>query len=155
MTWVTPISRTGSGKTACWTRRARSSTWVVSMLGILTQIYECCSYEIIIHYSMYFHPFMNYLFYTYREQVAIWWKSQRTVCGRLFRKKSGQAATRRTGRQKWNLGNFSFLQSHMAVPTVTKQLGEVYICKLNDTFSIQFPHIYYRYDLIWHAWNCY
>ena len=36
------------------------------MLGILTQIYECCSYDIIIHYSMYFHPFMNYLFYTYR-----------------------------------------------------------------------------------------
>uniref|UniRef100_UPI00358E4F8D uncharacterized protein isoform X1 n=1 Tax=Myxine glutinosa TaxID=7769 RepID=UPI00358E4F8D len=45
--------------------------------------------------------------------------------GRLHKKKSGQAATRMTERQKWNLTNFNFLKSHIAVCTVTKQLGKV------------------------------
>uniref|UniRef100_UPI0035902515 uncharacterized protein n=1 Tax=Myxine glutinosa TaxID=7769 RepID=UPI0035902515 len=59
------------------------------------------------------------------DQLAIWWKSQSTMYGRLHKKKSGQAVTRMTERQKWNLTNFSFLKSHIAVRTVTKQLGKV------------------------------
>uniref|UniRef100_UPI00358F4CC3 uncharacterized protein n=1 Tax=Myxine glutinosa TaxID=7769 RepID=UPI00358F4CC3 len=71
------------------------------------------------------------------DQLAIWWKSQRTMTtyGRLHKKKSGQAATRMTEHQKWNLTNFSFLKSHIAVRTVTKQLGKSRVRSLRKTMG--------------------
>lgn len=57
-------------------------------------------------------------------QVLTWFKSMRTIYGKLKRKKSGQGAKVLTMRQKWTLNNFAFLEGHRSVRTETHRLGE-------------------------------
>ena len=133
-------------------QKGRELNMSVSMLGILTQIYDCCSYEIIIHYSTYFHPFVNYLFYTYRGAAGHLVEVTEDHVRETVEEEEWPGGDTYDRASQWNLRNFSFLLSHIAVRTITKQLGQVCICKLNNTFSIQIPYIYFLYDLIWHAW---
>ena len=58
-------------------------------------------------------------------ELAVWFKSQRTIYGRLNKKKSGQAKGSLTARQKWVTDNFSFLKSHIVVRSEMKQLGNI------------------------------
>ena len=58
-------------------------------------------------------------------ELAVWFKSQRTIYGRLNKKKYGQAKGTLTARQKWVTDNFSFLKSHMVVRSDMKQLGNI------------------------------
>ena len=47
--------------------------------------------------------------------VSTWFKSMRTLFGRLKKTKSGQAAKANTARQLWTLQNFQFPEAHLAI----------------------------------------
>jgi hypothetical protein len=58
------------------------------------------------------------------QAIKVWFTSQRTVFGKLQKKKSGQARKDPTFRQKWVLDNFSFLKSHLVVRAATRTMGD-------------------------------
>ena len=57
----------------------------------------------------------------------MWFKSMRTLFGRLKKKKSGQAVKPMTARQVWTLRCFKFLEAHLTIQTDTRQLGKVVV----------------------------
>ena len=57
--------------------------------------------------------------------VLIWFKSMRTLFGRLKKKKSGQALKPTTARQVWTLTDF--LEAHLTICMDTRQLGKVVV----------------------------
>ena len=60
------------------------------------------------------------------SQILTWFQSQRSMYGRLLKKTQGPSGTglrMATARQKWNLANFSFLRSHVAARTGSRQMG--------------------------------
>lgn len=63
------------------------------------------------------------------SDLFLWFKSQRTIFGRLVKKtKSGQALQALqvlTPRQKWLIKSFQFLNQHMVIRTESRQLGKV------------------------------
>ena len=62
--------------------------------------------------------------------ICTWFKSMRTLCGRLKKKKSGQAVKAPTARQKWTTQNFQFLTGHLCFRTSHSQLGRVTVPEL-------------------------
>ena len=58
------------------------------------------------------------------QAIKVWFTSQRTVFGKLQKKKSGQARKDPTFRQKWVLDNFAFLKSHLVVRAATRTMGD-------------------------------
>jgi len=64
-----------------------------------------------------------------------WFKNQRTAVGKLYKKKSGQAAKAMTKRQQWQEKSFAFLKEAIEPRTYTKDTASVSIA------NIQF-HIY-------------
>jgi hypothetical protein len=66
------------------------------------------------------------------QQVFSWFRSMRTMYGKLLKKsKSGQAKEKMTDRQSWLLHSFTFLDSHLRVQGETRHLGEVSIVRKN------------------------
>ena len=63
--------------------------------------------------------------YTFRHDVYTWYKSNRTMYGRLKRKTPGQAPKKLTARQRWNCDNFGFLASHLVIRAEPSQLGKL------------------------------
>ena len=59
--------------------------------------------------------------------VLTWFKSMRTLFGRLKKKKSGPALKPMTARQVGTLNSFKFLEAHLMIRTDTRQLGMVVV----------------------------
>ena len=57
--------------------------------------------------------------------LLTWFKSIRTIFGKLKKKKSGQAVKPTTARQERTLRSFKFLEAHLTIRTDTRQLGKV------------------------------
>ena len=58
------------------------------------------------------------------QAIKVWFTSQRTVFGKLQKKKSGQARKDPTFRQQWVVDNFAFLKSHLVVRAATRTMGD-------------------------------
>ena len=59
--------------------------------------------------------------------ILTWFKSMRTLFGRLKKNKSGQAVKPTTAQQVWTLKCFKFLEAHLTIRTDTRQLGNVVV----------------------------
>ena len=59
--------------------------------------------------------------------ILTWFKSMRTLFGRLKKKKSGQAVKPTTACQGWTLKCFKFLEAHLTILTDTHQVGKVVV----------------------------
>lgn len=57
--------------------------------------------------------------------IKLWYRSQRTMLGKILKKKSGPGMKALTGRQKWCYNRFGFLISHIVHRPVGSQLGRV------------------------------
>ena len=66
------------------------------------------------------------------KEVFLWYKSQRTIYGRLKKKKSGEGAKAKTARQEWLLRAFSFLGSHVVIRSERRQLGSIPVPDVPD-----------------------
>ena len=66
------------------------------------------------------------------NDLFLWFKSLRSMFGRLQKKKSGQARTNFTARQQWVFDNFAFLKSHIVIRTDHKQLGQLTVAALQE-----------------------
>ena len=53
--------------------------------------------------------------------------NQRTATGKLYKKKSGQAADLLTARKQWQLKSFTFLKDHIVPRSYTTETGSVSI----------------------------
>ena len=58
-------------------------------------------------------------------ELLIWFKSQRTIFGRLKKKKSRDGAKPKTARQEWVMRAFSFLGAHVVIRSERRQLGSI------------------------------
>ncbi|XP_076034780.1 uncharacterized protein LOC143021264 [Oratosquilla oratoria] len=52
------------------------------------------------------------------------YRSQRTIVGKVMKRKSGQASKSLTARQKWVMTNLSFLKKHIVHQPISSQLGQ-------------------------------
>lgn len=57
--------------------------------------------------------------------VRLWYRSQRTILGKVHKKKSGQKACNLTARQKWVESNLGFLKNHIVHRPHGSQLGQL------------------------------
>ncbi|XP_034048735.1 uncharacterized protein LOC117529938 [Thalassophryne amazonica] len=58
------------------------------------------------------------------SDIMVWFKSKRTVFGRLKKKKeSGEGTKRWTARQRWIMAAFQFLASHVILRSESRQVG--------------------------------
>ncbi|XP_034021426.1 uncharacterized protein LOC117505992 [Thalassophryne amazonica] len=55
--------------------------------------------------------------------LMTWFRNKRTIYCKLKKTKSGQAARTLTGRQRWTLETFKFLDEYLTVRTASSQLG--------------------------------
>ena len=58
------------------------------------------------------------------RELLTWFKSMRTVFGKLKKKKSGQMVKLTTARQEWTVRSFKFLEAHLTIRTDTRQFGK-------------------------------
>ena len=57
--------------------------------------------------------------------IKLWYRSQRTILGKVYKKKSGQKRSQLTARQKWVQTNLGFLKEHIMHRPQGSQLGQV------------------------------
>jgi len=63
------------------------------------------------------------------QKVLGWFRNQRTAVGKLYKKKSGQAATSMTKRQQWQEKAFSFLREAIEPRTYSRDTASVSLKK--------------------------
>jgi len=56
-------------------------------------------------------------------KVTGWFRNQRTVVGKLYKKKSGQGAAPLTKRQRWQEASFAFLREAIEPRTYSKDIA--------------------------------
>lgn len=59
------------------------------------------------------------------SDIKLWYRSQRTILGKVHKKYSGQARPCFTARQKWVETNLAFLKRHIVHRPMGSQLGQV------------------------------
>ncbi|XP_062586034.1 uncharacterized protein LOC134247718 [Saccostrea cucullata] len=59
------------------------------------------------------------------SDIRLWYRSQRTILGKVQKKKSGQKRCNLTARQKWVETNLGFLRRHIVHRPQGSQLGQV------------------------------
>ena len=57
--------------------------------------------------------------------IKLWYRSQRTILGKVYKKKSGQKRCQLTARQKWVQTNLGFLKQHIVHRPQGSQLGQL------------------------------
>uniref|UniRef100_K1P9K0 Uncharacterized protein n=1 Tax=Magallana gigas TaxID=29159 RepID=K1P9K0_MAGGI len=57
--------------------------------------------------------------------IRLWYRSQRTILGKVQKKKSGQKRCNLTARQKWVERNLGFLRRHIVHLPQGSQLGQI------------------------------
>lgn len=57
--------------------------------------------------------------------IRLWYRSQRTILGKVQKKKSGQKRCNLTARQKWVKRNLRFLRRHIVHRPQGSQLGQI------------------------------
>ena len=70
------------------------------------------------------------------SKILGWFKNQRTAVGKLYKKKSGQAAKSLTKRQQWQEKSFGFLKEAIEPRTYTKDTASVSIANIQFLFPL-------------------